>query len=114
MGVEHVNTAVPAHVGFSNTKNETIPVGSNPRDNVQHYHVDSTRPGSSHSQYSKNRHAPERPCLQALLRFRMATESISLHHFILKPMEPTIGSYIMMETRTTILPPHPAELRHRR
>src|SRR5207244_10520487 len=47
-------------------------------------------------------------------RFRMATKSISLHHFILKPTEPTIGSYIMMETRTTIPPPHPAELRHRR
>src|SRR5437870_10673717 len=76
--------------------------------------MDSTRPGSSHSQYSKNRRAPEQPCLQALLRFRMETESISLHHFILKPTEPTIGSYVMMETRTTIPPPHPAELRHRR
>src|SRR5207245_4279612 len=80
---------------------------------LQHYHMDSTQPGSSHSQYSKNRRAPEQPCLQALLRFRMATESISLHHFILKPTEPTIGSYITMETRTTIPPLHPAELRHR-
>src|SRR5437667_11694527 len=81
---------------------------------LQHYHMDSARPGSSHSQYSKNRRAPERPCLQALLRFRMATESISLHHFILKPTEPTIGSYIMMETQTTLPTTHPSELHHRR